>query len=421
MSDTIITIENLSKRYRIGEPLIHYKTLYSSIAGMFKPLASRGGGGGPQHIWALKDISLKVRRGEVLGIIGRNAAGKTTLLKVLSKITEPTEGRAVIKGRVGSLLEVGTGFHQELTGRENIYLNGAILGMKKREIDKKLDRIVSFAELEKFIDTPIKFYSSGMYVRLAFAVAAHLEPETLLVDEVLAVGDAAFQKNCLGKINDVTKEGRTVLFVSHNMPTVVRLCPKSVWLDGGRLAGFGATKDVVSSYLSSIETIVNQRTWEDLSTAPGDEYLRLRAVSVLGEDKSVAVSLHQDAPFFLKIDYQILKPMMSAHVGFKLRTSDGTVVFTSFDADNPEWSGRGRRPGRYVSECLIPANLLNQGSYHLSLMAGITYFKSCFRIDGLLSLDIKGPIKGISPVARSSIVREGIILPDLKWNIEKES
>ncbi|MDW8003074.1 MAG: ABC transporter ATP-binding protein, partial [Deltaproteobacteria bacterium] len=268
MSDVVIRVENLGKRYKLG-PREPYKALrdvishgaksvYQKLSYIFIPNRTHSfesQAKNNQYIWALKDVSFEVKKGEVVGIIGRNGAGKTTLLKILSRITEPTEGRVEIKGRVGSLLEVGTGFHPELTGRENIYLSGAILGMKKAEIDRKFDEIVSFAELEKFIDTPVKRYSSGMYVRLAFAVAAHLEPEILLVDEVLAVGDAAFQKKCLGKMGDVAKEGRTVLFVSHQMNSIRRLCKSCIWLDGGRVQMKDSVTKVVSAYEARLHTI----------------------------------------------------------------------------------------------------------------------------------------------------------------------
>jgi len=290
---TAIKVENLSKLYRIGAKQERYKTLrdsiMSAISGPFRKMKQRAKGQGPRvdssssalstplqasgsslsahssslpsndgYIWALRDVSFSVKRGEVVGIIGRNGAGKTTLLKILSRITEPTEGQATVYGRLASLLEVGTGFHPELTGRENIYLNGAILGMKKAEIDHKFDEIVAFAEIEKFIDTPVKHYSSGMYVRLAFAVAAHLEPEILLVDEVLAVGDAAFQKKCLGKMGDVAKEGRTVLFVSHNMGVVDALCSKAFLLNNGEIAASGKADEVIKFYLKCIKkTTIN--------------------------------------------------------------------------------------------------------------------------------------------------------------------
>jgi len=299
MGDIAIRVEKLSKRYRIGqrEP---YKALRDVLTDAMyapfrrlatavrRPLTSTSSSdcgrpsaveGGDDYIWALKDVSFEVKRGEVVGIIGRNGAGKTTLLKILSRITEPTEGYAEIHGRVGSLLEVGTGFHPELTGRENIYLNGAILGMKKREIDRKFDEIVAFAEVEKFIDTPVKYYSSGMYVRLAFAVAAHLEPEILLVDEVLAVGDAAFQKKCLGKMGDVAREGRTVLFVSHNMAAILSLCNKAYLLDEGHIVCSGITEDVVARYMQSISSVatipLHQRT-----DRRGDGRVRLTSISI---------------------------------------------------------------------------------------------------------------------------------------------
>ncbi|MCD6193709.1 MAG: ABC transporter ATP-binding protein [Candidatus Aminicenantes bacterium] len=251
--DTVIRVEGIGKKYRLGSPTKYkYKALRDVIAGLFTaPFRVKGKdkNKGNDSIWALKDVSFEVKKGEVVGIIGRNGAGKTTLLKILSRITPPTEGYAEIQGRIGSLLEVGTGFHPELTGRENIYLSGAILGMKKREIDKNFDEIVAFSELEKFLDTPVKYYSSGMYVRLAFAVAAHLEPEILLVDEVLAVGDAAFQKKCLGKMGDVAREGRTVLFVSHNMGAISALCSRVLLLANGQLLEEGSARQVVQNYL----------------------------------------------------------------------------------------------------------------------------------------------------------------------------
>ncbi|MCX7841001.1 MAG: ABC transporter ATP-binding protein, partial [Anaerolineae bacterium] len=277
MTDIAIRVEHLSKRYYIGKVQKRHDTLRDAISDFrfrisdwlsravthHSPLATRNS----DTIWALRDVSFEVKRGEVIGIIGRNGAGKSTLLKILSRITEPTEGRAIINGRVGSLLEVGTGFHPELTGRENIYLNGAILGMKKAEIDRKFDEIVAFAEVEKFLDTPVKHYSSGMYVRLAFAVAAHLEPEILLVDEVLAVGDAAFQKKCLGKMGDVAREGRTVLFVSHNMAAIQQLCSKAVLLQSGVLRSWGTVRQVIEMYLadnSQVPDIIQ----EPLATSP---------------------------------------------------------------------------------------------------------------------------------------------------------
>src|SRR6201997_761360 len=284
-SDTIILVENLAKRYSLRhkgnrEPYVALRDVIARQAmAPFKAIGekmrirSRVNGshlngstyppsnGSVENFWALKGVSFEVKQGDVIGIIGRNGAGKSTLLKILSRITEPTEGRIRIKGRVASLLEVGTGFHPELTGRENIYLNGSILGMSRAEIKAKFDEIVAFAEVERFLDTPVKRYSSGMYVRLAFAVAAHLEPEILIVDEVLAVGDAAFQKKCLGKMEDVSHSGRTVIFVSHNMETVARLCNKSILLDSGKLKQIGNTEDVIKSYLHTGTGANSSRSW----------------------------------------------------------------------------------------------------------------------------------------------------------------
>jgi lipopolysaccharide transport system ATP-binding protein len=260
MNDIAIRVENLGKQYRIGKRE-RYKTLRDTLADTatapfrwLRHCSSTNGSGAPDHIWALKDVSFEIPHGEVVGIIGRNGAGKSTLLKVLSRITEPTEGEAEIHGRVGSLLEVGTGFHAELTGRENIYLNGAILGMPKAEIARKFDEIVAFAEIEKFLDTPVKHYSSGMYMRLAFAVAAHLEPDVIVVDEVLAVGDAAFQKKCLGKMGEAAKGGRTVIFVSHQLNQIRRLCERCIWLDAGSVRSVGPTYSVVSAYEAAMSS-----------------------------------------------------------------------------------------------------------------------------------------------------------------------
>ncbi|MDR7419643.1 MAG: ABC transporter ATP-binding protein, partial [Armatimonadota bacterium] len=278
MSGVAIRAEGLGKRYRLGR-LQHYKTVRDTLSDVARApvrwLSRRGRAhaGGDAIIWALRDVSFEIAAGAVVGVIGRNGAGKSTLLKILSRITEPTTGYAEIHGRVGSLLEVGTGFHPELTGRENVYLNGAILGMRRREIEARFDAIVAFAEVEPFIDTPVKYYSSGMYLRLAFAVAAHLEPEILLVDEVLAVGDAAFQRKCLAKMGTVAQEGRTVLFVTHNLGAVGQLCPATLWIDQGRVARFGPTGDVVQAYLASMQARRGQ--YEVPESAPAGHGARI--------------------------------------------------------------------------------------------------------------------------------------------------
>jgi lipopolysaccharide transport system ATP-binding protein len=270
MTNTAIYVDHISKMYLVGSANQRHDTLRDLLVDLAKWRPFRGDENRNEsnRLWALKDISFEVKRGEVLGIIGRNGAGKSTLLKILSRITEPTEGRAVINGRVGSLLEVGTGFHPELTGRENVYLNGSLLGMYRNEIDRKFDEIVAFAEIEKFLETPVKRYSSGMYVRLAFAVAAHLEPEILFIDEVLAVGDLKFQKKCLGKMGEIANLGRTILFVSHNMNAVQRICSKSLLLDQGQIVSFGQTAKVVSDYYSQVASVAPVKQWIDLTTLP---------------------------------------------------------------------------------------------------------------------------------------------------------
>ena len=438
MPKPIIEVENLSKLYRLG--LIGSTTFRESVERWWCNIKGKGeacekighrkimiskddpqAGPEPNTIWALKDVTFSVQQGEILGIIGRNGAGKSALLKILSRITEPTSGHAIIRGRTSSLLEIGTGFHLELTGRENIYLNGAILGMSKSEIENKFDDIVVFSEMEKFIDTPVKRYSHGMYVRLAFAVAAHLEPEILFVDEVLAVGDIAFQKKCIGKMGEAAERGRTILFVSHNMSTIVRLCSRAILLNRGQLVSIGEPKSVISSYLTSTGTLIDKCSWEDLSSAPGDEFIRLLSIFTLSEDYSQASSLYQDRSFIIRIIYQVLRPMMNPNVGFQVKSVDGVVVFSSYDSDNPEWSAGSRSPGKYISDCLIPANLFNQGVYYLTAEAGIPFHQLCFYVEDLICLDINGPIDGGGPVARNSIIRKGIILPDLKWQTRIES
>ena len=317
--------------------------------------------GDATHIWALKDVSFDIQQGEVVGIIGRNGAGKTTLLKILARVTKPTTGFADVHGRMGSLLEVGTGFHPELTGRENTFLNGAILGMSKKEIERKFDEIVAFAEIEKFIDTPVKHYSSGMQVRLAFSVAAHLEPEILLVDEVLAVGDAAFQKKCLGKMGDVAKAGRTVLFVSHSMPAVTRLCSRSILMDNGGLLCDGPTHEAVRKYLSSGLGTMAAREWAEPATCPGNHIVRLRAVRVRNSDGRVTENIDIRDPVGVEMDYEVLAPNYLLVPNYHFYNEEGTCVFTVHDW-SPEWRRTPKNPGRYRSTVWIPGNYLAEGS-----------------------------------------------------------
>lgn len=356
MSDTIIKVEGIGKKYRIRHKQAErYSTLRDVIAdkvlnGFRSKRHSVKDPPAVEDFWALKDVSFEVKRGEVVGIIGRNGAGKSTLLKVLSRITEPSEGRAEIDGRVASLLEVGTGFHPELTGRENIYLNGAILGMSHAEIKRKFDEIVAFAEIEKFLDTPVKRYSSGMYVRLAFAVAAHLEPEILIVDEVLAVGDADFQKKCLGRMSHVaSKEGRTVLFVSHNMGAIASLCPTAIWFDRGSIIGLGATRDVINNYLVKMPSHDRRL---DLVASPrselGDERLRIESLEWLSD-----LPLQHGEPLKARIRFRTQSPLSDVSVGIGFSNVEGTRLLT-YETDFQDGLRRNiPRPGRYSVDIQI--------------------------------------------------------------------
>jgi len=356
MSDIAIRVENLGKRYRIGERRETHgtlrDTLMQALGAPLRAWRDRGNRKGKAEIWALQDVSFDVHRGDVLAVIGRNGAGKSTLLKILSRIARPTVGRAWIHGRVGSLLEVGTGFHPELTGRENIYLNGAILGMTKTEIDRKFDEIVAFAELEKFLDTPVKHYSSGMYMRLAFAVAAHLEPDILLVDEVLAVGDAAFQKKCLGKMGEVAKEGRTVLFVSHNMATIQRLCHSALLLDSGRMTACGTVSDVIQLYLKEGATPVQR--WERSLLPTSDIYFqRIYLTDDTGEMLDHVTTASQ---LRIVMEYVVQRRCRNLQVSVDLLDSNGDLIFASnpqdVGVDSPE------QAGHYCAVVCLPPQIL---------------------------------------------------------------
>ena len=368
MSRSIIQVEHLSKLYRLGVTHAAHHTLRDELAGAVKSVFNRqtnGDKGKDNIIWALNDVNFEVSRGEVIGIVGRNGAGKSTLLKILSRITEPTKGRIKLYGRVGSLLEVGTGFHPELTGRENIFLNGVIMGMKRRELERKFDEIVAFADIDKFIDTPVKRYSSGMYVRLAFAVAAHLEPEILIVDEVLAVGDEIFQKKCLGKMATIANEGRTVLFVSHNMPAVINLCPRVILMANGAIAQDGNASDVVGHYLHTGGAKLAQREWPDISTAPGDDVVRLRSISVIDEDEQVCQAIDIRKKVGIRFEYDVLESGQRLVPTFNIAMESGTLVFWAGDRD-PNWESTARDKGRYTSTAWIPGNFLNAGTMIVS-------------------------------------------------------
>ncbi len=421
MSDIAIRVENLSKRYHVGQRA-PYRTLREVLANTMAAPFRRLGAmsrlpsvsttkGSNDHIWALKHVSFEVKRGEVVGIIGRNGAGKTTLLKILSRVTEPTEGYAEIHGRVGSLLEVGTGFHPELSGRENIYLNGAILGMHKTEIDRKFEEIAAFAEVEAFLDTPVKLYSSGMFVRLAFAVAAHLEPEILLVDEVLAVGDAAFQSKCLGKMGDIAKQGRTVLFVSHNMRAITELCGRALWVDCGRLRREGRSDAVAQEYLSSGVSAVGW--WHrPQHVAPGDR-VELLAAEVSQAGRSPANVVSSAEPFHILITYDVCSRLRDCSIVLRLTDITGTVVFTSWDTDSDASLLQTREPGTYRSACHIPGHLLGPGRYTVTIAAHIYRLKVLDFQEGAFNFDV-------SRVGyRLNDERVGVIHPVLDWMVER--
>lgn len=373
--NAIIKAQHLSKQYRLGARSARYGTFreafVEAVRGPLRRLGRNGRSPAPM-LWALRDVSFEIPPGQVVGIIGRNGAGKSTLLKVLSRITRPTTGRVEVYGRVGSLLEVGTGFHPELTGRENAYLSGAILGMRRVEIARKFDEIVAFAEVEKFIDTPVKYFSSGMYLRLAFAVAAHLEPDILIVDEVLAVGDMAFQRKCLNKMQDVQGHGRTVLFVSHSMPAISRLCQRVLLFSEGAIVRDGPAAEVVSFYLGSGLSTTAERRWDNPEQAPGNSVVRLRSVRVRTEDGTTTDSVDIRRSVGVEIVYDVLEPGAILMPNYHFHNEDGVCAFIAHDLD-PEWRSTPRPVGRYTSVLWIPGNFLAEGSMFVTAAASTYY------------------------------------------------
>ena len=422
MSDLAVRVENLGKQYKIGLAPERYRTLRESLVqGVSAPFrrlssSSQNSAAGADRIWALREVSFVVKKGQVLGVIGRNGAGKSTLLKILSRVTEPTEGYAEIHGRVGSLLEVGTGFHPELTGRENIYLNGAILGMKRTEIERKFAEIVAFSEVEQFIDTPVKRYSSGMYLRLAFAVAAHLEPEILVVDEVLAVGDAEFQRKCLGKMSDVAEEGRTVLFVSHNMSAILRLTEEAIVLNKGQMVLRAPTPAAVDYYLSAGYAQNSERVWyADEIPAESAPFCPI-GLRVLDSSQRIADTLRSAETITVEIEYALDAPITGLRVGVYLQTTRGEHVFTSFDTDNPDlYEQFATRPaGRFVSRFSLPADFLNEGRYVIGVNASAFRLKRYFMDEQalLFTVDPSG-----APGMQWQEPRLGTVRPRLDWQI----
>jgi lipopolysaccharide transport system ATP-binding protein len=418
MSDLALSVTNLSKSFNIDHRwngLGGHRTLHDDLMNLPRRMFARfrqSKRPTSETFWALKDVSFDVRQGEVVGIIGANGTGKSTLLKILNRITEPTSGGADIYGRVGALLEVGTGFHPELTGRENVFLNGAILGMTRAEIKKKFDEIVAFAEIEKFLDTPVKRYSSGMYVRLAFSVAAHLEPEILLIDEVLAVGDASFQKKSLEKMEAVAaNDGRTVIFVSHSMPTIARLCPRAIWLQGGEIAADGPSDDVIQKY--STVTLVDQDrvSWPDGFSNASVHELKFKSIGLLDKNGLPTTHFDYSEPLSFELSYTIHQSLSFCRIGFVVHALDGTPVFEIYDVDDDVKGGR-REPGSYLIRCEVPGDLLKPGRYSLSLNAGIPGIKNLVRLDGVLQFSINDPdLAG----AAMNLPRVGVIRPKTKW------
>lgn len=375
MSKPVIRVENLSKKYVIGHQQDSYKTFRGaitdaakSLTNVINPRKKTAAQLDREQFWALNDVSFEIQQGDRVGIIGRNGAGKSTLLKILSRITEPTTGRIRICGRVASLLEVGTGFHPELTGRENIFLNGAILGMSKSEITRKFDEIVDFAEIEKFLDTPVKRYSSGMYVRLAFAVAAHLEPEILIVDEVLAVGDAQFQKKCLGKMEEVGREGRTVLFVSHNMGTITQLCTTGIYLASGKVIQSGNINSVIGKYLAQGSTNNGKMMLvSNIESIRKKKKLFFKQIRLINEEYIESSELDVRHPFYINFNYEVTQPINNVDLSVRIHTSDGIAVLTSSQSDTVQI--KPRNIGTYEVSVKMPAMFLMPGSYMLSIAA----------------------------------------------------
>lgn len=436
-NDIAIRANNVSKVYRLGAKEESDESLIRSVASLIrKPVANYrkyrslytfddldfdnpDATTDPNILWALKNVSFEVRPGEIVGIIGRNGAGKSTLLKILSRITPPARGRVEIHGRTSSLLEVGTGFHNELTGRENVYLNGTILGMRKKEVDRKFDEIVEFSGVEKFLDTPVKRYSSGMRVRLAFAVAAHLEPEILIIDEVLAVGDSAFQEKCLNKMQDVGSHGRTVFFVSHNMPAVTRLCQRVIMLKQGALVADGPSDQIVSQYLHEGTNTTAERYWTDIAEAPGGEIVRLSGVRVKNENEETTASFDIRKSVGFEMTFEVLQDGYVLMPHFNMLTEEGVCAFSTLDVA-AEWRKKTRPKGRYTATAWIPGNFLSEGSFFVNA-AMITTAPQTIRqyfVREAVSFQVIDSMEGDS--ARGDWAKEvkGVVRPLLNWETD---
>ncbi|MFL9481559.1 ABC transporter ATP-binding protein [Chitinophagaceae bacterium LWZ2-11] len=424
MSSPIIKVENLSKLYRLGEvgtgTISHdLNRWWAKVRGKEDPFAKIGetndrtSKGSSDYVWSLRDVSFDVKQGEVLGIIGRNGAGKSTLLKVLSKVTQPTEGRIKVRGRIASLLEVGTGFHPELTGRENIFLNGAIMGMTRREVKRKFDEIVDFAGVERYVDTPVKRYSSGMYVRLAFAVAAFLEPEILIVDEVLAVGDAEFQKKSLGRMKDVSeKDGRTVLFVSHNMAVISSLCKHTIVLKDGRLYNSGETDRMITEYMRIGESFTGEVI--DDSLVEVGKKLKIRSVRIVNENGRISSEVNNTGRAFIEVNFEVFIENRGYDIAFELIHAQHGVIFGSAlkDTKLDEFDGTVLRKGLHSYKIELPMQYLRGGDYYINIASAIPKFEILDVFKYQIQFSI---IDSVSPVAKTTEGRTGAILPVLEW------
>jgi len=424
MSNVVISVENLSKEYRLGQ--IGTGTLsrdinvwWAKVRGNANPMLRLGetdhGNRAGESLWALKDVSFTVEQGEALGIIGRNGAGKSTLLKILSRVTAPTSGRVKVKGRIASLLEVGTGFHPDLTGRENTYLNGAILGMTRREVHRKLDEIVAFAEIERFIDTPVKRYSSGMYVRLAFAVAAHLDPEILVVDEVLAVGDVEFQKKCLGKMGDVTHEGRTVLFVSHNMNAISSLCSSGLLFELGKLTQSGTILKVVQDYLQSAANKLDRGKVK--LEIPLDAPFFIKTISICNDQGNIISSISKNDRIVIKIEGNSNIVSERNMVAIDIKNNEDNLLFRTHSIEQFRFSKDVNKLGNFTLNCIIPANLLPAGTYRVGIISALTGIRELQNLQSALEFDVYQD----QLLGNQFIGSRGILTPQCEWSLEKNA
>jgi lipopolysaccharide transport system ATP-binding protein len=429
MGDTVLKVDNISKAYRIGLKDQQHDTLGAALVSWIKtPLHNFKRVKDLSRIdvnkneadvfWALRNISFELKRGEVLGIIGKNGAGKSTLLKILSRITEPTSGKAEIYGRVASLLEVGTGFNPELTGRENVFLNGTILGMTRNEIDLKFDQILSFSGVEKFIDTPVKRYSSGMKVRLAFAVAAHLDPDILIIDEVLAVGDAEFQKKCLGKIQDVAgNKGKTVIFVSHDMKTISGLCTRSILLVNGQIERVGDTKDVIDHYLRNFDVLDYKKEWPELKKAPGDSAVKLKSIRAIDEKGTSKKFFDITEQIGIQIDYVVNQPALEIWHGLNFYNAEGVNIFDSHNITS-DYYNKPHETGHYSITAWIPGNFLAEGKVilNVAIFNHSTHFIHLHEME-VISFDVVDYLRNdvLSSRGKSTGKFPGMVRPLLIW------